>query len=621
MRKIYFALLFSITILSTTAQNLNPEWETSLGANISWLEVNDWGVIIAATEKGLFGLDPQNGGALWKQEALKDVDQQGYRVIAGTPIVLLENGPSLQILNGLSGVLLFDSQAQGYEKIKDTEILPSIGGLLIRFKKEEGEGLALYDVKSGDKRWERAFTGGRKGALQPDPLITEGSKIIYPFGKQLLVIDGESGESLWEKESKKPYCDIFLSPDQEALIAVSGSSSNAFIRNNDDTGPVVTTQGNTGKFLMNAYAIETGTESWSHEYKSKYGGIAQGEQDFMLIHTFSINFIDYNTGRKKWKKEPKYVGGGLLHNAIVDESGILYAVESHVTEGRILMYYLDHEGKKLWKKPAYTNTGLLYFEKVAGGVLFVSPHGANIINIENGKTVWSGSNYLSTGGAPVAMVNDAAGRPVLLLNGQLIRVLPQESKWELLAADAELGEERFGTFERVEEGYLITSPQQALLIGEKGEKKYHVSYKAPGQAVGKQLLLSAASLALTTTAAMTVGSEGLAYSMAGAMTGKNSYKDKGSLYMDMFTLGADISDELSMTAQKRFVANLESPDYKLILCEKEKQIGLAKVDLKNGDEVAFLRTDDRKPQYVLDREDHKLYFKSGEQSVSAYSMQ
>lgn len=621
MKKIIHTLLFVFSAQCLISQTINPEWQISLNEKIKWLEVNDWGIVLACTDEKLYGLSPADGSVLWETGGLSNMKREGYSVIDGTPIALLEDGPLLKAINGATGQVIFDSQKAGYKKVKKTHFLGEVGGILIEYKNAEEEGLALFDVQTGERKWDKSFSASMlKGDIQPAPVITKNGQIIHAGGKNIVAIDGQSGSVLWESEGKKPFADLFLDPTQTKVMAVQGSVSNAFLRENDDSGPIVTTQGNTGNFKIEAFDIKSGSVVWSHEYKSKYGGVGLGSEDLLLVHAFSINFINFETGKMKWKAEPKYVGGGVLLNAIIDDQGILYAVESHVTEGKVLIYYLNHDGEKIWKKPPYTNPTLLSLQKLENGVLYISPRGANMADIETGKDWWSGDQYLTSGDTPIMMTADANGRPVLLINGQLIRILAEEGKWELLASDARLKAGMPATFAYGEDGYLITSPQEALLIGKDGKRQYHRVYAPPAQSIGKQVLLSAAGLAMGMVGTMTLGMNAVAYSMAGALSDNESYSNKGALYADLFVLGADISEAVSASAAKRFSTQLEAPDYKLIMCTKDNKIGLAKIDLKDGTETGFIFTDDRTPEYVLDEIDHVLYFKSGSQRIAAYPM-
>ncbi|MEM9328219.1 MAG: PQQ-binding-like beta-propeller repeat protein, partial [Bacteroidota bacterium] len=504
------------------------------------------------------------------------------------------------------------------EKVSAAVPLPDQNALLVEYKQGKTKGLVLFSLADGEQLWKNDFEGMKGGSeIQPSPQVDQRGDIYYPYGKNLLKINGGSGEIQWTLEASKAIKDLFFDTDETQLIMASGSVTNAFRQDNTE-GEASVVQGNVGKFEIAAIDLSTGQTNWSHDYKAKYAGCRLGASDLVLFHSTSFNFIDLQTGNKKWKSEPKYVGGDRNEGLIVDDRGILAANLSAIS-GKTNFYFLDDTGKKKWKKTPYTVGAISYLDWVESGLLFVSEKGANIQNMETGKDTWERDKYISSQGYPILVNADDEGNPLLLTWGNLIRVLPEQEDWEPFAGGLDLFGEMPTSFERLPTGYRITSAQNALMIDQEGNKIYHTYHPAPEQSFGSRLLLSMASVALS-TANLATGVNSITYAAAGELADNDDYREKSVGYGQLYGLGEGISESILAEANRRFKEDVATPNYKLILTTKDKQIGLVKVDLETGEDAGFVVTDDRTPEFVLDSVDDKLFFKTSSKNVAMYLM-
>ena len=624
MAKLFRMILtstFCAIAVASSGQVMTPDWEISTNANVQWMATNDWGLLLVVTGDGMLGINPETGEQLWKRKELAGAKEDEFDVVSGSPLIKVEIGKSLFVVNGLTGEIIVNSTAQGFEKVQYAEVAEGAKGLLIEYKNGKSRGLALFDLNNGERKWSNDFSDLKGGQeLQPGPRFDTEGHVIYAIGRNLLKLDGATGTKLWQVETKKSIKDLFFDPKTSMIVAASGSVTNAFRADNKDSDITVSNSGNTGKFQIQAFDVSDGNELWSHDYNSKYGGVAVGEDDFVLFHLTSINFISFRSGAKKWKKAPKYVGGDRWSHLITRDYGdIIYSIESAVT-GRTNIYYITDLGEKKWKKAPWTDAGVYHLEELDAGILYISPIGANIIDVQSGKKVWEGDKYLSSHQHPALLQYDDQGRPLLLVNGQILRILPDQADWEVMASGLNLQDDYPQSFQRTDGGYLVSSAQNVIKVDESGKLLYNTYLPAPEQSLGNQLLLSMASIALTTTSVASVGYVGAAYSAAGELTDDDDLRDKGQGFYDLFDLGMTGSALLLEAANKRFGEQVQNPDYKLILTQQEGRIGLVKIDLNTGDQQGFVVTDDRTPDFILDNIEHRLFFKTASKRVASYRM-
>ncbi|MEQ9098520.1 MAG: PQQ-binding-like beta-propeller repeat protein [Imperialibacter sp.] len=617
-----FLSLGLLAVLAAEAQVLTPSWEISLPGKLKWMQINDYGILIASCDNGLYGVNPENGDKLWEITTLTNVPEANYQIIDGTPLVLIaDKGGDSQtlIINGLNGNLIFDSAKEALGLIISTKVIPEAGGAMIAYSSEAGDGITMFDYVTGDRKWDTKFEKAKGKDLQPQPIIDGEGNIVYALGKDLYKLNGSTGAIMWQTDSKKNYIDLFLQPNKPVLFAVSGSPSSTFFEEN--TGKQIgLASGAAGNFAVDALDLSSGGEVWKNpvDYsKAKYSGVALGESDFLLFQTFSSGKIDYATGDHLWKKEKMGTGGEKNAGVFVTDKGLGYAMMDAV--GRAYINFVNEAGEPMWKKRPVINGQLTYYKQYGNALFFISEQETNFLNLDDGTFMWNGDKYLSAGEVPISVVQDEDGSFVMYIKGKLVRVMPDKQDWvEITSNFAFRGELPTG-IQLLPNGYLLTGNQNAMLIDKSGRVLYHKFYPAPEQSFGAKLALGVlgAGTALTSFA---YGASSIGYGMQGALQGNDNFTRKAQKQMTVATFTRDVTGGLGAMAQARFGEQAGTDTYKLILTKKDHSIGFVKINILTGEEEGQIVTNDRTPDFSIDPIGKKVFLKSADDRVACYDL-
>ncbi|WP_416867996.1 MAG: PQQ-binding-like beta-propeller repeat protein [Imperialibacter sp.] len=617
-----FLSLLLLTVWGAKAQVLTPSWEISLPGKLKWMQINDYGILIASCDNGLYGVNPENGDKLWEITTLVNVPEANYQVIEGTPLVLIaDRGGDSQtlIINGLNGNLIFDSAKEALGSVISTKVIPEAGGAMIAYSNDGSDGITMFDYVSGEKKWNTTFDKAKGKDLQPQPIIDNEGNIIYALGKELYKLNGSTGAIIWQKDSKKNYIDLFLQPNGQVLFAVSGSPSSTFFE--EHTGKQIgLASGAAGNFAVDALDLSSGKEIWKNpvDYsKAKYSGVALGEKDFLLFQTFSSGKIDYATGNHLWKKEKMGTGGEKNAGVFVTDKGLGYAMMDAV--GRAYINFVNDAGEPMWKKRPVINGRLTYYKQYGNALFFISEQETNFLNLDDGTFMWNGDKYLSAGEVPISVVQDNDGSFVMYIRGKLVRVMPDEQDWTEITSNFAFKGELPTGIQLLPNGYLLTGNQNAMLIDKSGRVVYHQFYPAPEQSFGAKLALGVlgAGTALTSFA---YGASSIGYGMQGALQGNDNFTRKAQKQMTVATFTRDVTGGLGAMARARFGEQAGTDSYKLILTKKDHSIGFVKINILTGEEEGQIVTNDRTPDFSIDPIGKKVFLKSADDRVACYDL-
>lgn len=624
MKKIFFtSSIFLLTCpIFTFSQALTPDWEISLPGKISWMQVNDWGVLITACENGLYGVDPEDGKKLWELPSLTNVSEEGYQSIESTPLVLIsDNGSTLRtlVVNRLNGEVVFDSEAEHIIKVLSQKLIPELSALLIAYENERCNGIALFNYLKAEKKWERPFEKVKDSPLKVQPVIDIDGNILYGAGKSLFRISGHTGEILWQKDTKKKLIDLFTDPEGHIVYAVSGTPSSTFYAAHGGGGANLAS-GTAGSFEIEALSLSNGISTWKKPVrysKRKYSGVALGPSDFLLFHTFSANKIDYQTGNKFWAKEKMGSGGEISEGVFPLVNGLLYAVGDGA--GRVYLNMVNDAGEPQWKRRPVINGGIIHMEQMGDKIFYISTMEINFINTHDGSLLWTGDKYLSAGDIPLSLARDNDGSYVMYIRGMLVKIMPDKQEWVKITSDFAFRGELPSGLRILPKGFLLTGNQNTMLIGPDGKIIYHKFFEAPEESFGAKLLLGTVSAAAS-FGSFAYGASAMGYGLAGALENKDDYAKKARKQAAVSSFSSDVAGGFGAAVQARFGEDVAANNYKLILTKTDKSIGFVKINVLTGEEEGKIVTDDRTPDFAIDGVGDKVFLKSATDRVACYGL-
>jgi len=83
----YSSLLFLLLIISLNAV-AQTTWTTKLDKDVRFYQPTDMGVLIAGTEKSVYGIDASTGDVVWRRKD-SSLDETDVAPIPGTDLLLL----------------------------------------------------------------------------------------------------------------------------------------------------------------------------------------------------------------------------------------------------------------------------------------------------------------------------------------------------------------------------------------------------------------------------------------------------------------------------------------------------------------------------------------------------
>jgi len=331
----------------------------------------------------------------------------------------------------------------------------------------------------------------------------------------------------------------------------------------------------------------------------------------------AIRKWDLNTGQMIWETELKELHGappasyyGYASFLFDEENSIIY-----VPAVKSLYAVNTKDGSLVWgKKPAKLD-GMPY----------------QTLLLDEGILVKGGPNSAGKAGKPYMMLLDVAtgehkwkkkfdklkqsSRFVVKENSayvyadkKIYKIDIATGSYEELAKDVKFeGKEIPSSLRITDDGFLLTSSQNVMMVGFDGSQKFHTYHKAPGSG----LFAKIASTAVMT--AVNVGSAASAYSRA-QTNAHRSGTGYGSASYSLMTSNPYMS--------KRFKATKNADNYSYMLgdikVDGEKGPGIAKVNKQTGETEKKIILKDKKPVYEVDSIESKLFYVKDKKTINCY---
>lgn len=613
-QQILTIILLAISSTIITAQELL--WEKDLKEalyNVSWIEQSDDGVIIAAGDKALMGLDNNTGEVLWENKQLKAIDRNGFQKIDGLPIFSIESTSLMGstksvIMNSSSGEIVFDSKEENL-KFGQYHILPKIASILFEVKQEANNKLLLFNYETSQISWLSDLgpaTKGVKGLIKRsyrgftflnfDPVIMDNSRMLVGEGKKISVIEYNTGKILWSSSFKKGLKAIAYSPvDKKVYVGI--------------------------KEKLQVFDAASGKDVTAG--KMKLGGslesiFSNSDNNIVIVDSKGFNILNAQTGNFLWKK-PFGIDG--LYDVIEMEDNYI-AIGSEEKSSTIAK--VSKNGKKIWKEKL---DGFAYHvQPIDKGIFYLSTEKSNILTYEEGDKVWRKDIKFK---AIPAVTVDQKNQEVVFYEGkELYRFNLKTGEIETLAEGLKFEKSKDAIFqlENRANSYFLYSDQHVASFTKEGKVLYN-TYHKPVSSLGLNSILrltaSVGGIDLDIAGSLETIAELDALAHGSVMT-TGDQNESGSLTSSIGGLYVeDIkgqSHPILEVTKTRFFNSKKTKDHNYILTNQSGKNQIIMVNKDSGQIDKTIPLDDKTPNYVTDEIDQRVFINEKNRTVRCYQM-
>jgi hypothetical protein len=592
-----------------------PDFRYDVGSKINELSLTQGGTMVVATNNGLVGIKPGNNDLLFNFTEYGRVKPEELFFVPNAPYVIVYQGGFANItskktvIDYISGKTLFSTESNGWKTITSCDVMMPQNKLVVsgtRTSKEKyASQVAVYDLNTGAEDYR--FNLGdpdRVGiakvyAVTGRPLLLKNS-LVVPTTQGIFAKKAQTGEILWETKIKDVTW-LVADADETTIYAFEES----------DTGK------NTKVYKLGA----SGNELWSDNAKVKGRvvnfeilpqglAIVSNKDDggsnsvFAAKNESEIGFLSASTGEDLWEKAPKTKG--YVQHFYIMEDGILFGIY----QGGINKISFD--GKTLYKKPLKTGENILTMAETDQGLIYITSEDANIVNLQTGEEVWNKPLKYKRAAAVSSTYDRNNKRYLISADETLFAVDATSGEVSTLAESKFEGKESPSHIELRDQGILLTSDQNMLLLDWNGGKSWKEYYVAPGKSAFGAILAG-----VTAVAAM-AGATAAAHSSArNRLAGYDRQADRESELAGGLAVaaGASISEML-----KRFKATSATENAQFVLTKLDDGVGLVKLNKDSGVKEKEIVLKDKKPEYQVDDFGGLLYYKADENSIFVYDL-
>ena len=360
--------------------------------------------------------------------------------------------------------------------------------------------------------------------------------------------------------------------------------------------------------------------------------------------------LNAKTGEVIWESNLKSASARPL--LLKEKRDVIYAISS-----KTIYALKTQDGSLVWKKPPRLK-GIVHQVQLSPQGLVV--RGAPYVVYTNGEPRLRGQSYIT-------LLDIATGQPLwedkfselnhlsnFVLNDDKVVIYSDQRLYGInLSSDAVnviakdltfKGEETPASLRLQNNGYLIQSGNNLMLVSFDGEQLYHTYHKAVGYSLAEMMGYTAATVVVNEVAKELVKRAVLP--AIAKLTGEimkteaklpkivRTYSDPYLMYYAIYSilplalysygyldpyLYAGVFGHL---VSKRFKATRNGETYTYILtnvkAEGAKGRGLVKVNKINGKTEAQIVLGTKKPLYEIDEIESRLFFKSGKKEIVCY---
>lgn len=583
-----------------------PNFTYNFDGKIDFMKLTDSGVLLVANGDGFAGVKPGQDKLHFSFSDYGKVKQEELEFIPLSPYVVVSQGGLLSskksVFDFVAGKKLFATEDNGWKMTYTCNILLPQNKLVVSGQRKAAEkyamGVAVYDLVTGKE--EKLFILKGATVLTGKPLMV-GNGLIVPTSKSLMHIDTKSGTITWEAKVDNITWMTADATGKEIYAFEEKTSGDTKIHKISNSGQILwkdeqKVKGKVSNFQILPQGLAVVSDVADTGSNSVFAATAESK----------IGFMSAANGEDLWDKAPK-TKGYVQHFFVMDD-GILFGIR----EGGINKISFD--GKTLFKKPLKTGAYIYTMAMTPKGMIYITHSDADIINLTTGESIWN-KPIKYKNAKSVCSSYDEKNKRYLISTGEEMLAIDESSGNISNLANYKFEEKEVPTSLQVRnDGLLLTSDQNIMMLNFDGSKKFHEYYKSPGKSAFGAIMagaLAVTSMAVATSAAYEAGMN------------KNSigqYNDRGrqaKIVQDGFS---DIASASFTEMGKRFKASAATENAQFILTKLDDGVGVVKIDKDSGKKQKEIILKDKKPEYVVDEIAGILYYRANDKSIYGYDL-
>jgi hypothetical protein len=431
------------------------------------------------------------------------------------------------------------------------------------------------------------------------------NEILLSTSKGLLKLDLTTGNTLWKNELKNVGW-MATNSDQNELYGFTSNKgkSSKIYKIDMATGKLLWAEsqkvrGKIVNFEITSQGLAVVSDV-DKSGKSKLMKLAAGGSES------KIAFLSKTNGEDLWEKAPK-TKGYVQHFYVMDD-GILFGIQS----GGINKISFD--GNTLFKKPLKTGENILTMAETSQGLIYITSEDANIVNLQTGDQVWKKPLKYKRATSINSTYDAKNGRYLISADDELFAIDENTGDVATLAESKFDGKEDPTGVEVRENGILLTSDQNMMLLGWDGSQKWHEYYRAPGKSAFGAILAGAIAVAAATSSAASNAQANARRNVLG------QYSHQGARYKNQANAMSSIASASAAEMLKRFNATSATENAQFVLTKLDEGVGLVKLNKDTGAKEKEIVLKDKKPEYQVDEWGGILYYKANDKTIYAYDL-
>ncbi|WP_339917360.1 PQQ-binding-like beta-propeller repeat protein [Yeosuana marina] len=620
-----FVLLFAgiLIVNYVNAQKAEtPNQTYNLGTKINEMTLTVGGILVAATNDGLVGIDPKQSAPVFTFNNFGKLSPEETEFIPASPYIVVSQGVGSKfagiaktkraVINYVNGKVIFNSETDNWNQIYTCNIVLPQNKLIISGIQKEGDKfekmtpkVAVYDLST--QKLDFSFfldKPGRVGiakdfSVTGVPLLLK-EILIIPTAQGLLA-KSHKGDDLWQCKIKG--VNWMVSDETEKEIYGFETTTN-------------------GKNTRIHKIGSNGEELWKDDRKvqgnvSNFQILPEGlavVSDRVAAEESEIAFLSASTGEDLWEKAPKTKG--FVQHFYVQDDGILFGIQ----QGGINKISFD--GKTLFKKPLKTGENIMVMAESPQGLIYITSEDANIVNLKTGDQVWDKPLKYKNSSAVASTFDRTQNRYLIAADGDIYAIDASSGTANELAKVKFEEKEVANTMEMRNGNIFLSSSQNVMTLGSDGNEIYHEYFKSPSQSGFVKVLSGVVAVASTGLAMAHAAKAGMnrtnSYGSSNDLSNYNDYGKENKRAADMF---ASIGDASFAMMSKRFKATAATENSQFILTKLDSGVGLVKVNKDSGKVEKEILLKDKKPEYQVDEIAGVLYYKADDKTIYAYNLQ